>query len=53
MVPVIKLARILGYHYSHIASYFRLNFGRVADVLKGRKFPNIPAAMKLPDDFPK
>lgn len=52
MVPVIKLARYLKYNYARIASYFEINQGRIADVMKGRKFPEIPAARKLPADFP-
>lgn len=52
MVPVIKLARELGYNYARIAAYFELNFGRIADVIKGRKFPEIPPATSLPADFP-
>ena len=52
MVPVIKLARKLGYNYARIAAYFQLNFGRVADVIKGRKWPEIPPAKSLPPDFP-
>ncbi len=52
MVPVIKLAIKLGYNYARVASYFQLNFGRVADVVKGRLFPEIPAARTLPSDFP-
>jgi hypothetical protein len=52
MVPVIKLARELDYNYARIASYFQINQGRIADVMKGRKFPNIPPAHELPADFP-
>lgn len=52
MVPTIKLARRLKINYSVIASYYRLNQGRVADVMKGRKFPEIPPASVLPPDFP-
>jgi hypothetical protein len=52
MVPVIKLARGLNYNYARIASYFQINQGRIADVMKGRKFPDIPAAKQLPPDFP-
>ena len=52
MVPVIKAARDAGFNYARIAAYFQLNFGRVADVLKGRRYPNIPAAKQLPPDFP-
>jgi hypothetical protein len=54
MVPVIKLARLKGIPYSWIATYFGgLNFGRIADVMKGRRFPDIPPADRLPSDFPK
>lgn len=52
MVPVIKLARDLNYNYARIASYFQINQGRIADVMKGRKFPDIPPATQLPVDFP-
>ena len=52
MVPVIKLARGLDYNYARIASYFQINQGRIADVMKGRKFPNIAPAAQLPADFP-
>ena len=53
MVPVIKLARNLDIPYSWITGYYAgLNFGRVADVVKGRRFPDIPPATELPPDFP-
>lgn len=52
MVPVIKLARHQKYNYARIASYFQINQGRIADVMKGRRFPEIPAASTLPADFP-
>ena len=52
MVPVIKLARDLGINYALIASYYQINQGRIADVMKGRLFPDIPPAMELPADFP-
>lgn len=52
MVPVIKLAREKGYNYAHIASHYRINQGRIADVMKGRRFPDIPPAKELPPDFP-
>lgn len=53
MVPVIKLARCLGYPYSALTGYYPgLNFGRIADVMKGRMFPDIPPATELPADFP-
>ncbi|WP_246742834.1 hypothetical protein [Rhodomicrobium vannielii] len=52
MVPVIKLARELDYNYARIGAYFGINQGRIADVMKGRRFPNIPPASQLPADFP-
>lgn len=52
MVPVIKLARNLKYNYARIAAYYQINQGRIADVMKGRTFPDIPPAMVLPADFP-
>lgn len=52
MVPVIKLARHLDYNYATIASYYQINQGRIADVMKGRLFPGIPPAVELPADFP-
>lgn len=53
MASVIKLARSLGIPYSWISAYYgALNFGRIADVMKGRLFPDIPPAMALPADFP-
>jgi hypothetical protein len=52
MIPVIKLARELKYNYARIASYFQINQGRIADIMKGRIGPDIPAAKRLPPDFP-
>ena len=52
MIPVIKLARAQKYNYARIASYFEINQGRIADVMKGRLYPEIPAASQLPTDFP-
>ena len=52
MVPVIKLARAVGYHYTPIACYYRINQGGIADVMKGRIRPDLPAALSLPTDFP-
>lgn len=53
MVPVIKLARAMRIPYSWISGYYAgLNFGRIADVVKGRLFPDIPPADRLPPDFP-
>lgn len=54
MAAVIKLARSLGYPYSALTGYYPgLNFGRIADVMKGRLFPDTPPAVALPADFPK
>ncbi len=54
MASVIKLARALKIPYSWISAYYPgLNFGRIADVVKGRLFPNVPPAEALPPDFPK
>jgi len=52
MVPAIKLARSLKINYSVIASYYVINQGRIADVMKGRLFPEVPPAQQLPPDFP-
>jgi hypothetical protein len=52
MVPVIKLARRLNFNYARIAAYYEINQGRIADVMKGRRFPDIPPATELPADFP-
>lgn len=53
MASVIKLARSLGVPYSWISGYYMgLNFGRIADVAKGRLFPDVPPADRLPPDFP-
>lgn len=53
MAAVIKLARAMKIPYSWISGYyFGLNFGRIADVVKGRLFPDVAAATELPADFP-
>jgi hypothetical protein len=52
MIPVIKLARSLGYGYTQIATYYCINQGGIADVMMGRIGPNVPAADDLPKDFP-
>jgi len=53
MAAVIKLARAMGIPYSWITGYyFGLNFGRIADVISGRRFRDVPAATALPSDFP-
>lgn len=52
MAAIIKLARQLRYNYSVIASYLVINQGRIADVMKGRRFPDTPPATQLPADFP-
>ena len=54
MAAVIKLARSLGIPYSWITGHYPgLNFGRIADVMAGRRFPGVPPASQLPPDFPK
>ncbi len=54
MVPVIKLARQQNVPYSWISGYYPgLNFGRIADVMKGRRYPDIPPADALPHGFPQ
>lgn len=52
MVSVIKLARAKGYNYAPIAAYYKINQGRIADVMKGRRFPDTPPAKELPRSFP-
>ena len=53
MAAVIKLARALGIPYSWITGYyFGLNFGRIADVMNGKIFGDVPVAAALPADFP-
>ena len=52
IAAAIKLARKLGYQYPPIASFYVINQGRIADVMKGRMFPEVPAADALPPDFP-
>lgn len=54
MASVIKLARSQRIPYSWITGYYvGLNFGRIADVMKGRLHPKVPPAATLPPDFPK
>jgi hypothetical protein len=52
VVAAIKRARALGYKYEVIASYYVINQGRIADVMKGRIGPMVPPARALPPDFP-
>lgn len=52
-VATIKLARSMKIKYELIASYYVINQGRIADVVKGRIGPNIPPALRLPPDFPQ
>ena len=52
IAAVIKLARKLGYKYPPIAAFFVINQGRIADVMKGRLFPEVPPAAALPPNFP-
>lgn len=52
MAATIKLARSKGYKYEVIASYYTLNQGRIADVMKGRIAAQVTPAADLPPDFP-
>lgn len=53
MASVIKKARRLKIPYSWITGYYPgLNFGRIADVMKGRLYPDVTPAKRLPPDFP-
>ncbi len=52
IAATIKLARKLGYQYPPIASFFVINQGRIADVMKGRMFPEVAPATALPSGFP-
>ena len=52
MVSVIKLARSKGIKYHIIASYFKINQGRISDVTKGRIGKGVEMAKTLPADFP-
>ncbi len=54
MAAVIKLARSQNIPYSWITGFYPgLNFGRIADVVAGRRFAEVPPASELPPDFPK
>jgi hypothetical protein len=54
MAAVIKKARMLRVPYSWITGYYAgLNFGRIADVMRGKLFPEVPPAPTLPADFPR
>ena len=52
MASVIKLARSKGIKYHIIASYFKINQGRIADVTMGRIGKGVKMAKSLPVDFP-
>lgn len=52
MASVIKLARSKGIKYHIIASYFKINQGRIADVTMGRIGKGVKMAKSLPADFP-
>ena len=51
-IAVTKLARWMGYMNHTIASYFGINQGRIAEINLGQLGCDIPAAKKLPADFP-
>ena len=53
MAAIIKRARALKIPYSWITGYYAgLNFGRIADVMEGRLFPEVQPTADLPADFP-
>lgn len=52
MIAVTKRARLMGYFNHIIASYFRVNQGRIAEVNTGKRGAGIAPADALPDDFP-
>jgi len=49
---IIKLARTKGYYNHEIAAYYGFNQGRIAEVNTGMRWPDVPAANDLPEDFP-
>jgi hypothetical protein len=55
MASTIKLARQKQVPYSWISGYYPgLNFGRIADVMQGRLFPDVPERHhpSLPQELP-
>lgn len=52
MAAVIKLARSKGIKCHVIASYFKINQGRISDVTMGRIGRGVEMAKSLPADFP-
>ena len=52
VVAVVKLARHLGYKYEEITSYYTMNQGRIADIMKERIGAAVRPADELPPDFP-
>ena len=52
-IAVTKRARMLGYLNHHIAAYYGINQGRIAEVNTGHRGAAIPPAATLPADFPK
>jgi hypothetical protein len=49
---IVKLALKLGYFQHVIASYFTDNQGRVSEIKSGKRYHDVPAADRLPPDFP-
>jgi len=52
IVAVTKRARSAGYYCHEIASYFRINQGRISEINTGKRGGGIPPADALPADFP-
>ena len=52
MVPVDQVGPPTEVQLREDRVVLQINQGRIADVMKGRRFPNIPAATSLPTDFP-
>lgn len=52
IIAIVKRARALGYKYEVIASYFVINQGRIADIMKNRVGADVKPADHLPPDFP-
>lgn len=49
---LIKAARMRGYYCHVIAAYLGMNQGRISEVNTGKRWPDVPPANDLPDDFP-
>jgi hypothetical protein len=52
VIAIVKRVRLLGYKYEVIASYFVINQGRIADIVKERIGATVRPSEHLTDDFP-